>query len=136
MSDLRALLVFAAPHRSALAFSGLLMLCESAAALLVPWAGGLLTEAMLRTADVTPVGLASAGVGIVLTGMLGLFALQALLKFGTTYILGNAADKIVSDLKIRLYDHLQALPLAYYHQRRISYLELETGRAPRDYFRH
>jgi len=113
MSDLRALLTFAGPYRLALAFSGLLMLLESAAALLVPWAGGLLADAMLRPGALGPVG-------IVLAGMLGLFALQALLKFGTTYILGNAADKIVADLKIRLYDHLQALPLAYYHQRRLG----------------
>ena len=120
MSDLRALLGFAAPHRAALALSALLMLLESAAALLVPWGGGLLTEAMLRPAGATSVGQATAGVGIVLSGMLGLFALQALLKFGNTYILGNAADKIVSDLKIRLYDHLQALPLAYYQQRRLG----------------
>ncbi len=35
-------------------------------------------------------------------------------------MLGNAADKIVADLKIRLYDHLQALPLGYYHQRRLG----------------
>lgn len=120
MNDLRALLAFAAPHRAVLAFCAVLMLCESAAALLVPWAGGLLTEAMLRPADLTPVSQAPAGVGIVLSGMLGLFALQALLKFGNTYILGNAADKIVSDLKIRLYDHLQSLPLAYYHERRLG----------------
>jgi subfamily B ATP-binding cassette protein MsbA len=115
VSDLRALLAFAAPHRAALGLSALLMLCESAAALLVPWAGGLLTEVMLRPADP-----ALHGVNIVLAGMLGLFALQALLRFGNTYILGNAADRIVSDLKILLYDHLQALPLAYYHERRLG----------------
>jgi subfamily B ATP-binding cassette protein MsbA len=113
MSDFRALLDFARPHCAALLFSGLLMLLESAAALLVPWTGGLLADAMLRPGALAPVGM-------VLAGMLGLFALQALLKFGTTYILGNAADKIVADLKIRLYDHLQALPLAYYHQRRLG----------------
>lgn len=115
MTDLRALLAYAAPYRAALLLSALLMLLESAAALFVPWAGGLLTEVMLRPADA-----ASTGVGVVLGGLLGLFALQALLKFGNTYILGNAADKIVSDLKIRLYDHLQALPLAYYHERRLG----------------
>ena len=120
MSDLRALLALAAPQRALLAFGTVLMLFESAAALLVPWAGGLLTEAMLRSAGPTPGGAAAAGVGIVLAGMLGLFALQALLKSGNTYILENAADRMVSDLKIRLYDHLQALPLAYYHQRRLG----------------
>jgi len=120
MSDLRALFAFAAPHRLALAVSGLMMLIESAAALLVPWAAGVLTDAMLRPADVATTSAGPTGVGVVLAGMLGLFALQALLKFGTTYILGNAADQIIADLKIRLYDHLQALPLAYYHQRRLG----------------
>ncbi len=115
MSDFRALLVFAAPHRAVLALSALLMLFESAAALLVPWAGGLLTAAMLRPGESAP-----AGVGVVLWGMLGLFVLQALLKFGNTYLLGGAADKIVSDLKVRLYDHLQALPLSYYQERRLG----------------
>ena len=115
MSDFRALLAFAAPHRAALALCALLMLFESAAALLLPWAGGLLTDALLRPDD-----LAQAGIGIVLSGMLALFALQALLKFGNTYLLGNAADRIVSDLKTSLYDHLQALPLAYYQERRLG----------------
>jgi subfamily B ATP-binding cassette protein MsbA len=115
VSDLRALLAFAAPHRAALVFCGLLMLIESAAALLVPWAGGLLTDALLRPGD-----RANAGIGFVLSGMLALFVLQALLKFGNTYLLGNAADRIVSDLKTSLYDHLQALPLAYYHERRLG----------------
>ncbi len=50
--------------------------------------------------------------------MLVLFGVQALLKFGNTYLLGNAGEKIVADLKIRVYDHLQALPLSFFHQRR------------------
>ena len=120
MSDLRALFAFAVPHRAALAFCALLMLVESAAALLVPWAGGLLTEVMLRHADQASNTLATYSVGMVLAAMLGLFALQALLKFANTYILGNTADRIVSDLKVGLYDHLQALPLSYYNERRLG----------------
>jgi ABC-type multidrug transport system fused ATPase/permease subunit len=50
--------------------------------------------------------------------MLLLFGVQALLKFGNAYVLGNASEKIVADLKIRVYDHLQALPLSFFHQRR------------------
>ena len=115
MSDFRALLGFAAPHRMALAFCALLMLVESAAALLVPWAGGLLTDALLRPGDD-----GNRGIGVVLSGMLALFVLQALLKFGNTYLLGNTADRMVSDLKTSLYDHLQSLPLAYYHERRLG----------------
>ena len=51
------------------------MLCESAAALAVPWIGGLLTAAILQGGDA---GLRSKS-GILLA-MLGVFAIQALLE--------------------------------------------------------
>ncbi len=110
---LKPLLSFAAPYRGTLAVCIALMLLESAAALAVPWLGGQLAGTLL------PVGEpASAGIGPVLLAMLGLFVLQALLKFVNTYLLGTAAEQMVSDLKVRLYDHLQALPLSFFHQRR------------------
>ncbi len=114
MSDLRSVLVLAAPYRATLSLSALLMLCESAAALGLPWLGGQLAGTLLQT------GGASPDVKAILAIMLGLFALQALLKFGNTWLLGSAADRIVADLKVRLYDHLQALPLGFYHQRRLG----------------
>jgi subfamily B ATP-binding cassette protein MsbA len=113
MSDLRALLAFAAPYRGALAFGILLMLAESVAALAVPWVGGQMADALLR-ADATGAG----SVRLMLVALLVLFAAQALLKFCDTYLLGATADRIIADLQIRLYDHLQALPLSYFHRRR------------------
>ena len=114
MRDLRPLLGFAAPYRWGLLAGGALMLCESAAALCVPWIGGELTQAILTG------GAAGPGIGAVLLAMLGVFALQALLRFATAYVLDASADRLVADLKIRLYDHLQALPLAFYHRRRLG----------------
>ncbi len=113
MPHLRILLSYAAPHRTALTLGVCLMLLESAAALAVPWFGGRLTAAMLQD------GARGAwSVPAVLTGMLALFGAQALLKFGNTYLLGSTGQKIVADLKIRVYDHLQALPLSFFQQRR------------------
>ncbi len=106
------MLAYAAPYRAALAVSALLMLAETGMALAVPWLGGRLAEGMLSAT-------ASAAVtGPVLWGLLALFALQALLKFGTGFLLGRSAEHILADLRVRLYEHLQALPLAFYHQRR------------------
>lgn len=113
MGDLRSLYAFAAPHRGLLALSSVLTLCESAAMLGVPWAGGLLTEAILR-------GGAGSEIDAILLAMLGLFALQALFQFTSGYILDSTGDRIIADLRVRLYDHLQALPLAFYHQRRLG----------------
>src|SRR5207244_2209071 len=54
----------------------------------------------------------------ILLALLALFALQALLKFGNGYLLSRTAASVLADLRIRIYDHLQALPLSFYHQRR------------------
>ena len=113
MNDFRALLAFAAPYRAPLALCALLMLAESAAALAVPWLGGRLAGALLP-GDATGTSATST----ILAAMLALFALQALLRFANAYLLGGAAERIVSDLRVRLYDHLQALPLAFFQQRR------------------
>ncbi len=89
------------------------MLAESAAALAVPWLGGRLAGTLLPGG---PAG--STGVATILAAMLALFAVQALLRFGNANLLGGAAERMVSDLKVRLYDHLQALPLSFFQQRR------------------
>lgn len=113
-AELKTMLGYAAPYRAALAFSALLMLTESGMALAVPWLGGHLAASILSGASSS----ATTMTGPVLLGLLALFALQALLKFGNGYLLSRSAEHILADLRIRLYDHLQALPLAFYHQRR------------------
>jgi subfamily B ATP-binding cassette protein MsbA len=109
-SDLRFLLGYATPYRTTLAFCALLMLAESGMALAVPWLGGQLAGGLL--------GEAAAVTGPLLLALLALFAAQALVKFGNVLLLGRSAERILADLRIRLYDHLQALPLGFFHQRR------------------
>jgi subfamily B ATP-binding cassette protein MsbA len=109
-SDLRFLLGYALPYRKTLAFCALLMVVESGMALAVPWLGGQLAGSLL--------GEAAAVTGPLLLALLALFAAQALLKFANGYLLSRSAEQILADLRIRLYDHLQALPLGFYHQRR------------------
>jgi len=108
--DLRLILGFAWPWRGTLALCALLMLAESSVALAVPWLAGQFAGQLLT-------GLAQAG-GLLLVALLGLFAAQALLKFASSWLLGRTAEYILADLRTRLYDHLQALPLAYFQQRR------------------
>jgi len=109
-TKLRVLLGYALPYRNGLMLCSLLMVAESAAALAVPWLGGRLAEGMLSRQVINT--------GSVLLALLVLFAVQALLKFGNSYLLNRSAQHILADLRIRLYDHLQALPLGFYHQRR------------------
>ena len=108
--DLRLILGFAWPWRGTLALCALLMLAETGVALAVPWLAGQFAGQLLT-------GLAQAG-GLLLVGLLALFAAQALLRFASSWLLGRTAEYILADLRTRLYDHLQALPLAYFQQRR------------------
>ncbi|NML85922.1 ABC transporter ATP-binding protein [Polaromonas sp.] len=108
--NLRLILGLARPWRATLALCSLLMLMETGASLAVPWLAGQFAARLLT-------GAAHAG-GTLLLGLLALFAMQALLKFANAWLLGRTAESILADLRTRLYDHLQALPLAYFHQRR------------------
>jgi len=113
--DLSAVASFAAPYRGALAAGTALMLLESAAALAVPWLGSKLADFLLGGGTAT-----RWGVGAVLGGLFALFALQALLKFASTTVVGSTVARMEASLKTRLYDHLQALPVAFFQQRRLG----------------
>ena len=122
--DLRLIFGFAKPWRATLALCSLLMLLDTGAALAVPWLAGQFAARLL-------VGTAQVGYPLLL-GLLALFALQAVLKFANAWLLGRSAEFILANLRTRLYDHLQALPLAYFHQRRhgeiLALLTNDVGR--------
>ena len=101
MAELKALLSFAVPYRAALSAGTVLMMLESGAALAVPWLGGRLAELVLQEH-----GSSLCSIQAALAGLLALFAVQALLKFGNTYLLGRTSERIVADMKIRVCDHL------------------------------
>lgn len=109
-TDFKVLLGYAAPYRMALLASTAMMMAESGVALAVPWLGGLVAQGLLAR-DLK-------GTGMVLLLLLALFAVQALLKFGNYYVSTRNAEHILTDLRIRLYDHLQALPVGFFHQRK------------------
>ncbi len=108
--NLRLILGYAAPYRSSLATSATLMLVETGVALTIPFLGGRFAEHVLAGGQISG--------GAILLLLLALFALQALVKFSNGYLMGRTSAHILADLRVRIYDHLQALPLGFYHQRR------------------
>ena len=108
--NLRFLVGFAAPYRATLALAGSLMLAETGVTLLIPWLGGRIASDLLAGPQ--------AKAGWILLALFLLFACQALLKFGHAYLASVSSEKILADLRTRIYDHLQSLPLSFYHQRR------------------
>ena len=112
-NELKILLADAIPHRWPLAVASILMLAKSAIALTVPWLAGELTLTLLGTEG----GTFASSQAIFLLMVL-VFAVQALLSIGDGYLLARTGEHIVSALRVRVYDHLQSLPLAYHHDRR------------------
>src|SRR5262245_54468539 len=86
------------------------MLIEAATALTLPWLGGLFAKSILSEYRTGLTGL--------LLALIVVFACQGLLKFANGYLSTRTAQRLLADLRIRLYDHLQALPLNFHQQRR------------------
>jgi len=107
--NLRNLLGHARPYWRALSLVAALMLLESSVALALPWLGGLFAAGLLLPEQ--------AGIDGVLPVLLLLFALQALLYFCNADLAGRTALRISTDLRVRVHDHLQSLPLGYFQQR-------------------
>ena len=105
----RGLLGFAAPHRWSLAALTALTLLGSGVLLALPWLGGRMIGGML---------LRQAPTERLLALLLAALAALALINAGTLFLASATSARILADLRARIYDHLQALPLSFHHQRR------------------
>ncbi len=106
------LVKFVSPHKVTLLIAMLLMFGESALSLVNPWLAGRFTESLLGESP----HIESFRQILIL--WLIVLAFQGLLRFGNSYLIGNTGEAILSQLRVRIYDHLQALPLDYFHNRK------------------
>jgi len=108
--EFRHLLGYAAPYWRSLALVGFFMIVETAATLVIPWLGGKFGGGLLdaRQPDLVPIVFA----------LLAVLALQAILRFASASVSTWTADRLLADLRVRVYDHLQALPIEFHQQRR------------------
>ncbi len=107
----RRLLALARPHAWRLALALLCLLVSSAAFLAVPYVIRLLTDSVFVHHD-------AAGLDRVVVILLAVVAVTAAFGYGRGYLLSYAGNRIVSDLRIALYSHLQELSLSFYDERR------------------
>jgi ATP-binding cassette, subfamily B, bacterial len=106
------LLQYITPHRRVLFIVLGLLLAGSLLSLANPWMAGLLT------ASVMDEGEQAIDVRLLLALWMGLLVIRSLLSFASQYFIGNTGERITSEMRSRLYQHLQALPVGYYQQRR------------------
>ncbi len=106
--ELRFLARLFAPYRQALALATSLLMVESALTLAMPWFAAQAATSLLD--GNVPESL--------LLAWLAVLAVQTLLAYGNSVVLGGASARVMADLGTRLYDHLQALPLRWHQDRR------------------
>jgi ABC-type multidrug transport system fused ATPase/permease subunit len=109
----KTLLAYVTPHKGVLLLAVLLMMGESAIALANPWIAGRFAAVLLDPPASPELGLLPL---VALWALL--LAAQSGLSFGNQYLLGSTGETMLTGLRTRLYDHLQALPLGYFHERR------------------
>jgi ABC-type multidrug transport system fused ATPase/permease subunit len=88
-----------------------LLLTATAISLANPWIAGLLTETLLTgPSEGTPT------LRVILLAWLALIALKSLVTFSSQYTISMTGERVLANLRSRLYDHLQILPLRYFHE--------------------
>jgi len=112
-ASFRTLLAYVTPHKGVLLLALALMLGESAVALASPWLAGRFTERVL-----TPEVAGALSLPALMLLWAALLTAQAALGFSNRYLLGSTGETMLAGLRARLYDHLQSLPLGYFHERR------------------
>ncbi|NWG21680.1 MAG: ATP-binding cassette domain-containing protein [Chloroflexi bacterium] len=113
--DWRRLLTYLTPYRGHMAIALVALAGASAINLGFPLVIVQLLDAVLQQGDqglLTTLALA----------LVGLFFLQALLTFVQGYTLNIIGERIVLDLRVELYRHLQNLSLSFFASRRVGEL--------------
>ena len=91
-----------------------MMFADAAVTLLTPLVIGLVTAHLLEQPPPFPF---APSLEHTLLFWIGLILLQASIRYLSTQQLGRAAAEIGAQLRIRAYEHIQSLPIAFFHQR-------------------
>ena len=101
----------ARPHAARLALAGLCLLLSSISFLAVPYVIRQLTDSVFVHHD-------PAALNRITLTLLAVVLATAVFGYGRGYLISYAGNRIVTDLRIRLVDHLQRLSLSFYDEHR------------------
>jgi len=110
-SSIRRLVGLAAPYKWYLAAGGALTLLSSATNLSLPW---IMRFAINRIVEEKSVALLDRFALIVI----GVVMISALIGFGQYVLISYAGNRIVTDVRARLFSHLLRLPVTFFDRTR------------------
>lgn len=105
------LLALARPYRALLIVAGLLMLASAGISLSLPLLTQGALDQVLKTRQV-------AALDRLALGLFGLILVTALLSFAQFMLMAYAGNRVVMDMRARLFAHLQRLPVAFFDRTR------------------
>lgn len=113
VSRLQPLLAIITPSPLALLTIALLMIVENAFGLAMPWIAGQFTHTILNGTSALPFSYQT----ILIFWLIGL-TIQIVLGYVHRVFSGSTSERMLMQLRIRIYDHLQSLPIGYFHERK------------------
>lgn len=114
------ILRFVRPYWRRLALAGVILTLNSLASLALPLVIRNVIDSALVQANLPLLNW-------VTLLLLALFAAQAILGFGQSYLLGWTGERVVANLREELYAHLHAMPLRFFANTRIGELLSRLG---------
>ncbi len=112
---LRRLLPRIHPYRGLLLFGFVLLLASTAIGLIFP----LVVRQLL---DAAFLASSESLLNRIALGLLALFAVQAVLNFGQSYLSASVAERVIADLRKDLFGHLTLQPPGFFAVRRVGEL--------------
>jgi len=115
MQQFRRLFAFVAPYRARMVVVLVAIVAGSLLGLAGPYSLQFLIDAVFRQND----GPLLNRITLLL---LGIFALQSLVYFIRSYLLAYIGERVMADLRLKLFAHLQTLSLSFFNERRTGEL--------------
>ena len=107
----KRLLMFVLPYKKRLVVAVICMAFSGASNVVVPWLIKDVIDKVLANKD-------TATLNLIVVGILVLFLLRGFFYFGERYLMSFVGQKIVNDIREKLYRHLQTLSLSYFDRRK------------------
>lgn len=115
MEQFRRLFAFVQPYRYRLYIAMVVIAIGSLLGLAGPYALQFLVDAVFNQND-------PALLNQITLILIAIFAAQSVFYFVRSYLLSFIGERVMADLRIRLFEHLQGLSLSFYNERRTGEL--------------
>jgi len=112
---MRRLITYLRPYKKFVAFALLLILCESVLEIAFPWITKIAIDQYIAAADLP-------GLTFIAVVFVGLLVLKFVFATLQTYTLQNTGQKIMYDMRMQVFQHLQGLSPSFYDRNPVGRL--------------